>query len=90
MLKNQDFMEMDLSPLERIITTPGLQHIAESIFDNVPVWHFGPRGPCRKVNKNWKNFLERLWIYYCETLPAIEKRKRISKVKNGSKLSSDQ
>ena len=54
-------MEMDLSPLERIITTPGLQHIAESIFDNVTIGHLKI---CKKVNKNWVYFLKRIWIHH--------------------------
>ena len=54
-------MEIDLSPLERIITTPGLQHIAESIFDNVTIGHLKI---CKKVNKNWEYFLKRIWIHH--------------------------
>ena len=78
-------MEMDLSPLERIITTPGLQHIAESIFLNV---RYSCLKNCKKVNKNWEDILERMLIYYFKTLPAFEKR--MAEVKNGSRLSSEQ
>ena len=59
------------SPLERIFTTPGLQHIAIEIFGHLRVKDLIN---CKKVNENWKDLVEKTRVYYCETLPAFEKR----------------
>ena len=62
---------MEPSPLERIITTPGLQHIALHIFGNTQAKDLFK---CKKVNKNWKDSVEKMWVYYLKTLPAFKKR----------------
>ena len=69
--KNQDSIKMEPSPLERIITTPGLQHIALHIFGNTQAKDLFK---CKKVNKNWKDSVEKMWVYYLKTLPAFKKR----------------
>ena len=50
-----------MSPLQRIITTPGLQHIAEEIFANL---NHKSLMKCRKINNIWEDLVKSPWVLY--------------------------
>ena len=50
--------------MEKLINTPGLQHIAEEIFFNLTSMTIDK---CREVNESWKNILDNpsFWLRKC-------------------------
>ena len=58
---NSNIKTETTSQLQRITTTPGLQHIAEDVFANLS---HKTLMKCRKINKNWESLVENPWVLY--------------------------
>ena len=85
--QNDDNIQImaEISPMERILNTPGLVHLAEKIFDNVEYKPYNLKQPgqevCYDINQSSRQILDdpKFWL---ENLKNFQKRTK----KTGSML----